>query len=107
MDQDDFMMTEDENTMKKNDNFHPRINESVGSNHLIEGHDSDEKELDFDKIIKDSQKAEGQKKGKEEGGEKVRVTIPIDWDDIIEKHIKNTNTNVIEQKIANESESDD
>lgn len=109
MDQDDYMMTEDELVMKKNDTFHPLINESVESNHLMEGHDSEEKEMDFDKIVQDSQKPDSLEKGKEEGGggEKVRVTIPIDWDEIIEKHIKNTNTNVIEQKISNESESDD
>ena len=33
-----------------------------------------------------------------DSGEKVRVSIPIDWEYIIEKHIKNTNTNVIEIK---------
>jgi hypothetical protein len=37
--------------------------------------------------------------------ERVRVTTPIDWDEIIEKRIKNTNTNVIEIK-AKDSDSE-
>jgi len=37
--------------------------------------------------------------------EKVRLTIPIDWDDIIEKFIKNTNTIVTEVQ-AKDSDSD-
>ena len=39
-----------------------------------------------------------------------KVTIPIDWDYIIEKHIKNTNTNVTEankQSNSNDLEDDD
>lgn len=31
-----------------------------------------------------------------------KVTIPIDWDFIIDKHIKNTNTNLFEANKANE-----
>jgi len=86
---------------------------------LFENHNEDnneeekkeeEEQVDFDKIIQDLQKPDGIRRGFKEGnkewGEKARVTIPIDWDDIIEKHIKNTNTNVIEQKSSNESESD-
>ena len=37
----------------------------------------------------------------------MKVTIPIDWDFIIEKHIKNTNTNVMEVAPSKGSESGD
>ena len=42
------------------------------------------------------------------GSLRVKVTIPIDWDQIIDKHIKNTNTNVMEvSKAVRDSDRDD
>ena len=36
-----------------------------------------------------------------------KVTIPIDWDYIIDKYIKNTNTNLFEANKANSGQDED